>query len=423
MKLTHALIFSVCTLSTGLAPCTILAAKASSGEVKASNEMLMLELSQEREKVKSLEAEIAELRSTVDSLKAMLAGAGGTASVSNPQAPQKYVIEVGETITQIANRHNISREKLMELNGIGENQQIYIGDELIIPAAQPVSTEAVTEVVLNESGSEQTSDTAPLIVTTTTTASPTTKATTIAWTEAEKVETDPTPAEQPVTEMIKPEVVQLKDVTPAPEEKLLAVVETEEKPEPEVETVEPTTVEPTTVEPFKSISAIMEESPEPEIKVAEVKAAEEKIQGNDKGYTLYTIKFGDNLGKIAKNHGITIGALMSFNKLTNPDKISGGQKLKIPSKETAKSLSKVKPAASSTVAEASSVDKPLPGDAYGVYTVQIGDTLYGLARDFFTTEKKIQELNDMGDKTNIVPGQDLIVPTAEYFKKSDLATN
>ena len=57
-------------------------------------------------------------------------------------------------------------------------------------------------------------------------------------------------------------------------------------------------------------------------------------------------------------------------------------------------------------------DKPHADDAYGVYTVQSGDNLYNLARDFFTTEKEIQELNEMGTKTTIVPGQELIVPTA-----------
>lgn len=367
MKLTYALIFSVCALSTGIAPSNTLAAKASSGEVKASNEMLTLQLAQEKEKVKQLKLEIAELRKTIDSLKSMIGNSGSTASTSATQTAQKYVIQGGETITQIAKRHNISREKLMEMNGITENEQIYIGDELIIPAAPSSQAENANEVQLVEAKVESSSPAALAVVIK---EAPVSKVTTIAWTQAE--------------------TVQLAPPTPAP-----AVVEA---PQPEIK--------------------------KEQAKVAEVKAsAEQKAPNADPTFTLYTIKFGDNLGKIAKKHGISIGALMSFNKITNPNKIGGGQKLKIPSKATAKSLSKIKATVKPALVDNSSGDKPLADDAYGVYTVQTGDTLYELARDFFTTEKKIQELNKMGSSTKIIPGQDLIVPTAEYFKKSNLANN
>jgi LysM repeat protein len=55
----------------------------------------------------------------------------------------------------------------------------------------------------------------------------------------------------------------------------------------------------------------------------------------DAGGEIYVVKSNDNLGRIARGHGITLKALKAANNLTT-DHIKVGQKLKIPSKtETA----------------------------------------------------------------------------------------
>ena len=51
----------------------------------------------------------------------------------------------------------------------------------------------------------------------------------------------------------------------------------------------------------------------------------------DAGMTVYTVKSGDTLSKIAKAHGATVKAIQSANNLATT-KIHVGQKLKIPSK-------------------------------------------------------------------------------------------
>ncbi|MCF6310818.1 MAG: LysM peptidoglycan-binding domain-containing protein [Verrucomicrobiales bacterium] len=427
MKLTYALIFSACAFtSSSLVTTNTIAAQASSGEVKASNASLLMQLSQEKAKVSKLEAEVAALHKTVDSLKAMIGKIGNTSALSAEGLPSKYTIKAGETITQIANRHHISREQLMQMNGIGENQQIYIGDELLIPAT-PVAASSEVVVVADTSGEKQkqekTQSPAPtpaptqLAVTTTSTSAKKApaKSTTIAWTQKEKTE--------PAKEEIKK--APAKQAPPAVIE--VAKVEKTKAPKRQSQKEE----KPLTLVEFEK--AVKASTPKEKPEVAKVaqktdsKKSTPKVLAkteSSKGYSEYTIKFGDNLGKIAKKHGITIGALMSFNGITNPDKISGGQKLEIPSKETAKSLSKVKPASSSDTATlAKTGDKPTAEDDLGIYTVQTGDTLYELARDFYTTEKELQRLNQMGSSSKIIPGQDLIVPTSEYFKKRDLATN
>lgn len=46
--------------------------------------------------------------------------------------------------------------------------------------------------------------------------------------------------------------------------------------------------------------------------------------------TVYTVKYGDTLSAIAKKYGTTYQKLASYNGISNPNKISAGQKIKIP---------------------------------------------------------------------------------------------
>ena len=125
MKLKFVLISSVCVLFTvnGVT-------KSVAASTQATNKELSRQLSQQKEKVKRLEAEITKLRETVNALRPLAYGPGDPVPAAESQAMVKYTIKEGETVTQIANRHGISRESLMKANNIAENQQIYIGDEL-----------------------------------------------------------------------------------------------------------------------------------------------------------------------------------------------------------------------------------------------------------------------------------------------------
>ena len=54
-------------------------------------------------------------------------------------ASRSYIIQTGDTVSEIARAHNVSRADLMAVNQLKEGEQIYIGDELIIPGgAAPV---------------------------------------------------------------------------------------------------------------------------------------------------------------------------------------------------------------------------------------------------------------------------------------------
>jgi LysM repeat protein len=46
--------------------------------------------------------------------------------------------------------------------------------------------------------------------------------------------------------------------------------------------------------------------------------------------TYYEVKRGDNLGNIARVHGVDMAELMALNDITNPNEIEAGQELLIP---------------------------------------------------------------------------------------------
>ena len=109
------------------------------------------------------------------------------------------------------------------------------------------------------------------------------------------------------------------------------------------------------------------------------------------GDTIYTVKSGDTLSSIAAKYGITYQALASYNGISNPNKISVGQKLKIP-KQGAK--------ASQSAATSST------------YTVKRGDTLYGIALNQLGRGSRYPEIVKLNGltSTTIYPGQKLKLP-------------
>ncbi len=97
----------------------------------------------------------------------------------------------------------------------------------------------------------------------------------------------------------------------------------------------------------------------------------------------YTVKSGDTLYSIAKKFDTTVDKIKSQNSLS-ADALTVGQVLKIPS--------------------VISVTKP---SKTNVYTVEPGDTLYSLAREFNTTVNNLKSLNNL-ITNNLVIGQTII---------------
>ncbi len=97
----------------------------------------------------------------------------------------------------------------------------------------------------------------------------------------------------------------------------------------------------------------------------------------------YTVKKGDTLTKIAKEHGVSLSSLIASNRIPNPDPIHPGQKIVIPGKG---------------------------GQPAAVYTVAPGDTLTRIASRHGTSALELAKANDLSNPNLIHPGQKLAIP-------------
>ena len=93
------------------------------------------------------------------------------------------------------------------------------------------------------------------------------------------------------------------------------------------------------------------------------------------GDQFYTVKSGDTLFEIAKMYQVPVDAITRANRLSDPNTIFVGQVLRIPQSS-----------------------RPL------WYMVRYGDTLYTIAKRFFTTVDNIVALNSLANPDVIYPG-------------------
>ncbi len=110
--------------------------------------------------------------------------------------------------------------------------------------------------------------------------------------------------------------------------------------------------------------------------------------------TTYVVQPGDNLFRIALRFNTTVQAIATANNIANPNLIFAGQTLIIPTGGT------VPP----------TTPPSTPGGTV-VYTVQPGDYLAKIARQFNTTVSAIVAANNIANPNLIFPGQQLIIPT------------
>ncbi len=101
----------------------------------------------------------------------------------------------------------------------------------------------------------------------------------------------------------------------------------------------------------------------------------------------YIVKAGDSLWKISQAYDTTVDELKVLNNLTS-NMLQIGQILKIPS---------ITP-------------PPTTPEEYIVYTVQKGDSLYKIAKEYNTTVNDIVNFNQL-DSTLLSVGQQLLIPT------------
>ena len=111
----------------------------------------------------------------------------------------------------------------------------------------------------------------------------------------------------------------------------------------------------------------------------------------------YRVQSGDTLLRIASKFGISSSALQSFNSISNPNRISIGQLLKIPTSTD-----------NTNVAQAQEPEEP---EVQNTYTVVSGDTIWGISRKLGISSSALARLNGINNSNFIRIGQVLKVPS------------
>jgi membrane-bound lytic murein transglycosylase D len=128
----------------------------------------------------------------------------------------------------------------------------------------------------------------------------------------------------------------------------------------------------------------------PELKPASVTPTKVPLKNK------YVVESGDTYASIAKLFGIPVVSLLYANDGFSK-RLHVGDTLAVPSLSQLK-----KKAAKADKKQKVVVQEP---NSDGTYTVQAGDNLYSIARQFSTTTDKIRSLNNMGTSNAIHPGQ------------------
>lgn len=98
----------------------------------------------------------------------------------------------------------------------------------------------------------------------------------------------------------------------------------------------------------------------------------------------YTVRYGDNLYRIALRFHTSVSALMNLNGIANPNRIIAGQ----------------------TICVAPGGEIP-----WGfLYTVRRGDTLYSIARRYGWSVSYLASVNHLWNPNQIYAGQILLIP-------------
>ena len=145
-------------------------------------------------------------------------------------------------------------------------------------------------------------------------------------------------------------------------------------------------------------------------KAAQKKAAQTAVNAaNGSAFDTYKLEPGDTLTAVAREHNTTVSQLMEINDLDDGGKIRAGQVLRVPGRAVAQA-SRAVPQERGARGSLGKPSAPAPKAVKQVtYTVQPGDTLWGIARKHNLSTQELLDLNGSDGKTPLRAGARLLV--------------
>lgn len=121
------------------------------------------------------------------------------------------------------------------------------------------------------------------------------------------------------------------------------------------------------------------------------------------GTVQHVVRAGDTLYSIARQYNVTVDAIVQANNIPNPSVIYLGQVLIIPSSSSSTPLPEAPPLTATPSVT------PGPGEEV-IHTVQRGENLFRISRQYGTTVQAIMVLNNLVDPNVIYINQRLRIP-------------
>ena len=142
------------------------------------------------------------------------------------------------------------------------------------------------------------------------------------------------------------------------------------------------------------------EPPEPTRTMDKTGKAEDTASRQRAEITVYRVREGDSLDKIARRHDTTISALLKLNKMKLTDSLHVGRMVKLKATDADREESSTRTATA----------KKMKKDKYTYYRVKKGETLDIIARRNSTTIQNLRQLNGMKPSDPLLANQKLKLP-------------
>lgn len=268
---------------------------------------------------------------------------------------ESYVVQPGDTLSEIAKAHGTDTETLRRLNGLGDVDFVWVGQRLFLPVVS--ATDGTNADAISESQPIEATDT---------------DVSTISASDSvadDKVIGDKVTGDVAVDEAAGSDEQPANDVTATPTPT--------STPEPTI----PPTFTPTRTPTF---------TPTPGVPGATTGLSTPMVSSLEKS-GIHIIQEGETLSKVAVRYQTTLAHLIEFNQISPAQRLHVGQALVV----------------------------PIAGDAIGAdasvepveHIVQSGEYLSTIAKQYDVSVTALAQANGILNSGLIVPGQRLMIPT------------